>query len=58
MSTDQKQFAKVEVEVLNAVLEYLSNRPYKEAAGLISAVQTAEIIEPEIEMKERVKQKK
>jgi hypothetical protein len=57
MSADQKQFAKVEVDVLNAVLKYMADKPYTEVAKLIPAIQTAEIIKPEVE-KPKAKSKK
>lgn len=45
MSADQKQFAKVDVDVLNATLKYLAGKPYTEVAKLIPAIQSAEIIQ-------------
>tara|TARA_R110002020_G_scaffold264087_2_gene478852 strand:+ start:3833 stop:4030 length:198 start_codon:yes stop_codon:yes gene_type:complete len=49
MESNQEQKAVIKVGVLNEVLKYLAARPYSEVAGLVNAVQTAQIIpnEPE-----------
>jgi hypothetical protein len=49
----EKQTVAVEVEVLNKVLEYLSTKPFKEVADLISGVQRSvqENNQPEPEVK-------
>jgi len=53
----KEEIAKIEVSKLNAVLEYLGKRPYIEVANLIQAVQSAQIIQPEVEDEEGPKGK-
>tara|TARA_R110002020_G_scaffold455314_1_gene671387 strand:+ start:757 stop:951 length:195 start_codon:yes stop_codon:yes gene_type:complete len=58
MENNQEQKAVIKVEVLNEVLKYLAVQPYSEVAGLVNAVQTAQIIpnKPEAEPAKDIKE--
>jgi|TARA_R100000544_G_C2183415_1_gene38027 hypothetical protein len=55
MSQDQTQMATIEVNTLNEVLKYLSERPYQEVAQLVSKVHRAQIVEDKPVMAEKPK---
>ena len=52
---EQEQSVLLPVDVFNAVTDYLSNRPYREVAGLINEIrQGAKVVEVPEETEETV----
>ena len=47
---EQKQFVKIEIDKMNAVLKYLATRPYGEVADLIAVVKSGQVLPPEPEV--------